>query len=245
MQLEGGVRACSSESYLFLGLSRSVAASASSLALVSFPPLLSSLGHTPLPALPCRLISALPRGTPSVRSPELCTTTVPLLRQTKPQLSSAERFGWLRGQRDSLKSTYGAGLTNQNADSSFYGSIAAETPPISYNVILDTGSSDLWLAADDGLSASRSDGIPSFDANASSTFTDLNTPAVSLGRPRRALVSSRCDGTASWTRKRFLGPFGHRPARRGVHTADTDSRPVRAAIAAKSVHSTSQYVPLS
>ncbi len=32
-------------------------------------------------------------------------------------------------------------LTNQNADSSFYGSIAAGTPPISYNVILDTGSS--------------------------------------------------------------------------------------------------------
>ncbi len=32
-------------------------------------------------------------------------------------------------------------LTNQNTDSSFCGLIAAETPPISYNVILDTGSS--------------------------------------------------------------------------------------------------------
>ena len=32
-------------------------------------------------------------------------------------------------------------LTNQNADSSFYGSIAVGTPAISYNVILDTGSS--------------------------------------------------------------------------------------------------------
>ncbi|RDX49668.1 acid protease [Lentinus brumalis] len=130
---------------------------------------------------------------PSPASPPL-PRTVPLLRRSKPQLTEAERFEWLRGQRDSLKSKYGAGgantkrasglnlLTNQNADSSFYGSIAAGTPPISYNVILDTGSSDLWLAANDGLSASQSDGIPTFDANASSTFTDLNTPfSISYG----------------------------------------------------------------
>lgn len=72
-------------------------------------------------------------------------------------------------------------LTNQNADSSFYGSIAVGTPAISYDVILDTGSSDLWLAASDGVSTT-SDGIPTFDSSASSTFTDLNTTfSISYG----------------------------------------------------------------
>ena len=31
-------------------------------------------------------------------------------------------------------------ITNQNADSSFFGSLAVGTPPVSFNVILDTGS---------------------------------------------------------------------------------------------------------
>ncbi|KAI0684483.1 aspartic peptidase domain-containing protein, partial [Cerioporus squamosus] len=130
---------------------------------------------------------------PSPAPPPL-PRTVPLLRRSKPQLTEAERYEWLRGQRDSLYSKYTPGgsskkrasglnlITNQNADSSFYGSIAVGTPAISYNVILDTGSSDLWLAASDGLSSSQSDGIPTFDGNASSTFTDLNTPfTISYG----------------------------------------------------------------
>ncbi|RDX53982.1 acid protease [Lentinus brumalis] len=114
---------------------------------------------------------------PSSAPPPL-PRTVPLLRQTTPQLSSAECFEWLRGQRDSLKSKYGAGganasglnlLTNQNADSGFYGSIAAGTPPISYNVILDTGSSICTLLF-----------VPC--STSSSRFTGLNTPfSISYG----------------------------------------------------------------
>ncbi|RPD58766.1 acid protease [Lentinus tigrinus ALCF2SS1-7] len=120
--------------------------------------------------------------------------TIPLLRRSRPQLNESESYAWLQGQRDFLKAKYGARdanqkrasglnlITNQNADSSFYGSIAVGTPAISYNVILDTGSSDLWLAASDGLSSQSSDGIPTFDGNASSTFTDLNTQfSISYG----------------------------------------------------------------
>ncbi len=57
-------------------------------------------------------------------------------------------------------------LTNQNADSGFYGSIAAGTPPISYNVILDTGSScvvspsRLVLFVDFALAAATFDLVP-------------------------------------------------------------------------------------
>ncbi|KAF8892127.1 aspartic peptidase domain-containing protein [Infundibulicybe gibba] len=69
--------------------------------------------------------------------------------------------------------THGS-VTNQNADSSFFGSLAVGTPPISYNVILDTGSADLWLA--DRACTSGCTGIPTFDSSASSTFESKATP---------------------------------------------------------------------
>ncbi|EMD38776.1 hypothetical protein CERSUDRAFT_47764 [Gelatoporia subvermispora B] len=53
---------------------------------------------------------------------------------------------------------------------SFFGSIAVGTPPAAFDVILDTGSSDLWVAGGSGTL----DGIALFDSNTSSTFTDLN-----------------------------------------------------------------------
>ncbi|KAI0369096.1 acid protease [Pilatotrama ljubarskyi] len=124
------------------------------------------------------LAAPSPSSTPLPRS-------IPLLRRARPQRNSSELSNWLKSQKEILEAKYSSNpqrkrasgfnlLTNQNADSSFYGSIAVGTPAISYNVILDTGSSDLWIAASDGVSTNQ-DGIPTFDSSASSTFTDLNT----------------------------------------------------------------------
>ncbi|KAI8996627.1 acid protease [Trametes punicea] len=118
--------------------------------------------------------------------------SIPLLRRGRPRRNATELSDWLKSQKEILEAKYSNNphrkrasglnlLTNQNADSSFYGSIAVGTPAISYNVILDTGSSDLWLAASDGVSTS-SNGIPTFDPSASSTFTETNTTfSISYG----------------------------------------------------------------
>ncbi|KAH9857278.1 acid protease [Lenzites betulinus] len=117
---------------------------------------------------------------------------ITLTRRSRTQRNATELTAWLKKQKDLLETKYGGSsqrkrasgfnlLTNQNADSSYYGSIAVGTPAISYDVILDTGSSDLWLAASDGVST-NSDGIPTFDSSASTTFTDLNTTfSISYG----------------------------------------------------------------
>ena len=61
-------------------------------------------------------------------------------------------------------------MVNQNTDTTYYGSLAVGTPAVAYNVVLDTGSADFWLAAPD------CDGCPSgaetFDGSSSSTFTN-------------------------------------------------------------------------
>jgi cathepsin D len=83
-------------------------------------------------------------------------------------------------------------ITNQNADSSFFGSLAIGTPPMPFNVILDTGSayvayfrppctfidsrhhSDLWIA-DSSCSEGCSNTSATFDRAASSSFTNSST----------------------------------------------------------------------
>ncbi|KAI0741353.1 acid protease [Daedaleopsis nitida] len=135
-------------------------------------------------AVSCLLVAAQQAAAAPNAAPQPVPRSIPLVRRARPNRNSLD---WLRGQKAHLESKYGSRsaqekrasglnlLTNQNADSSFYGSIAVGTPAISFDVILDTGSSDLWLAASDGLSANSSDDIPTFDANSSSTFNDLNT----------------------------------------------------------------------
>ena len=61
-------------------------------------------------------------------------------------------------------------MVNQNTDTTYYGSLAVGTPAVAYNVVLDTGSADFWLAAPDCDGCPN--GVETFDGSSSSTFTN-------------------------------------------------------------------------
>ncbi|KAJ8473597.1 hypothetical protein ONZ45_g16240 [Pleurotus djamor] len=108
---------------------------------------------------------------------------IPMKRQPYAWRNADEFPAWASAHKQRLQSKYGSPtskratginlLTNQNADTSYYGSLAIGTPPVAYDVILDTGSSDLWIA-DSNCIAGCSD-VPTFDATQSSSFSNLST----------------------------------------------------------------------
>jgi len=110
------------------------------------------------------------------------------LQRRVPQARSADDIAaWAKMHKQNVEAKYGnpslmkkrsSGqnlIVNQAADSSFFGSVAVGTPPVAYNVILDTGSADLWLASS-SCTDSACQGIPSFNPSSSSTFAASSTP---------------------------------------------------------------------
>ncbi|KAF9526092.1 aspartic peptidase A1 [Crepidotus variabilis] len=101
-------------------------------------------------------------------------------------LHTDEEWGkWAKNQRDYLLAKYDQGnpyekrssgtnlITNQNADSSYFGSLAIGTPPKPYYVILDTGSADLWVAGDRCDQGCES--VERYKSTESSTFKNGTT----------------------------------------------------------------------
>ncbi|KAF4610939.1 hypothetical protein D9613_006752 [Agrocybe pediades] len=122
--------------------------------------------------------------------------TIPLTRRA-PSARTPEEWGaWAKAHREGLEAKYGNRkhqkrgtgtnlLTNQNGDSSYFGSLAIGTPPSSYNVILDTGSADLWVADSSCVTGCAT--VPTFNPASSSTFQNESTPfAITYGSGQAA-----------------------------------------------------------
>ncbi|KAL0575800.1 hypothetical protein V5O48_006178 [Marasmius crinis-equi] len=89
-------------------------------------------------------------------------------------------------------------VTNQQTDASYFGTVNVGTPAQSFNVILDTGSSDLWVATT-GCSGCNSD-TPFYDPSKSSSAQNSNRP-VSITYGSGAVQGNTVTDTVS------MGPF--------------------------------------
>ncbi|KAG8787734.1 hypothetical protein FRC20_009050 [Serendipita sp. 405] len=133
------------------------------------------------------------------------TLGVPLKRRdVRSSLTEKEYGVWARRQADHLRARYGdrssasierrangtAWLANHNTDSAFYATIGFGTPLEHYNIILDSGSADTWIASVNCQTGCN--GVKKFSSAASSTYQNVSpsflvqygsgTASGSLGR---------------------------------------------------------------
>ncbi|TBU64448.1 acid protease [Dichomitus squalens] len=136
--------------------------------------------------VPSTLLSLLSLALAAVATPTFVPPPlhVPLTRRSARRNASIERFA---AHADFIRQKYGfptknsshtrrAGQTvgisiiDQEADSSYIGQVTVGSPAQSFKVVLDTGSSDFWVAGTNCFSCGQT---PPFDPTQSSTIKEL------------------------------------------------------------------------
>ncbi|KAF8902934.1 aspartic peptidase domain-containing protein [Gymnopilus junonius] len=102
-----------------------------------------------------------------------------------------------RRRRTALRraSSVGIPVTNQGADSSYLGTLTIGSPAQTFSVVLDTGSSDLWLASDTCLNCDPS--TPLFQSTKSSSLQAGLSSAVTIHYGSGSVAGTTASDTVS------------------------------------------------
>lgn len=104
------------------------------------------------------------------------------------------KYNFSRPSTEDKREVVGEGITNQGADSTYFGAVEIGTPPQTFNVVLDTGSSDLWVASTECRTCSSS--TPMFDASGSSSIQE-SSQATTIQYGSGAVRGSLAQDTVS------------------------------------------------
>ncbi|CDO69168.1 hypothetical protein BN946_scf185042.g70 [Trametes cinnabarina] len=157
--------------------------------------------HNSYALLPLLSLVAGIAATPLYASPPL---HVPLSRRASNRSAPVERFalhadylrtkyGWSNATLAKRQGkTVGMNIIDQAQDSSYIGTVSIGTPPQPFKVVLDTGSSDLWVAVNDCFSCGQT---PTFDPTQSSTLQAVTSSTGSTQEVTIRYGSGSVQGT--------------------------------------------------
>ncbi|KAH8823624.1 aspartic peptidase domain-containing protein [Flagelloscypha sp. PMI_526] len=105
-----------------------------------------------------------------------------------------KKYGYGTGKDKRMESA--VSIINYNADTAYFGAIAVGTPPQSFNVLLDTGSSDLWIASSQCSICSFT--TNTFTSASSSTYKEGSTKPVTIQYGSGSAIGFVAQETVAW-----------------------------------------------